>query len=43
MYEAANAALCSTVIRFQTKGALRDLAKALGLPEDLIRTLSRRV
>ncbi|WP_204310460.1 hypothetical protein, partial [Stenotrophomonas maltophilia] len=34
---------CSTVIRYRTKGALRDVGKALGLPEDLIGTLSSQV
>ena len=35
-YGRDHAALCSTVIRYRTKGALRDVGKALGLPEDLI-------
>ncbi|MGE0767948.1 MAG: error-prone DNA polymerase [Hyphomicrobiaceae bacterium] len=39
-YGRDHAALCSTVIRYRTKGALRDVGKALGLPEDLIKTLS---
>lgn len=34
------AALCSTVTRYRAKGAIRDVGKALDLPEDLIRTLS---
>lgn len=42
-YGRDRAALCSTVIRYRTKGALRDVGKALGLPEDLIRTLSEQV
>jgi error-prone DNA polymerase len=42
-YGRAHAALCSTVIRYRTKGALRDVGKALGLPEDLIKTLSGQV
>ena len=42
-YGRDHAALCSTVIRYRTKGALRDVGKALGLPEDLIKTLSRQV
>jgi error-prone DNA polymerase len=33
-------ALCSTVTRYRAKGALRDVGKALGLPEDLIGQLS---
>ena len=42
-YGRDRAALCATVIRYRTKGALRDVGKALGLPEDLIRTLSGQV
>lgn len=42
-YGRDRAALCSTVIRYRTKGALRDVGKALGLPEDLIKTLSGQV
>lgn len=42
-YGRDRAALCSTVIRYRTKGALRDVGKALGLPEDLIGTLSSQV
>jgi len=42
-YGRDRAALCSTVIRYRTKGALRDVGKALGLPEDLIKTLSSQV
>jgi error-prone DNA polymerase len=38
-YGRDHAALCSTVIRYRTKGAMRDVGKALGLPEDLIKTL----
>ncbi|NYJ10917.1 error-prone DNA polymerase [Rhizobium leguminosarum] len=34
------AALCSTVTRYRAKGAIRDVGKALGLPEDLINSLS---
>ncbi|WP_180897322.1 error-prone DNA polymerase [Martelella soudanensis] len=36
-------ALCSTVIRYRAKGALRDVGKALGLTEDLTKTLSSQV
>ena len=36
-YGRDRAALCSTVIRYRAKGALRDVGKALGLPEDLIK------
>ncbi|TFF27538.1 error-prone DNA polymerase [Jiella endophytica] len=42
-YGRDRAALCSTVIRYRTKGALRDVGKALGLPEDLIGAISRQV
>ncbi|EPE96895.1 error-prone DNA polymerase [Rhizobium grahamii] len=34
------AALCSTVTRYRAKGAIRDVGKALGLPEDVITALS---
>ncbi|UTV41794.1 error-prone DNA polymerase (plasmid) [Ensifer adhaerens] len=39
-YGRSRSALCSTVTRYRAKGALRDVGKALGLPEDLIRQLS---
>jgi len=42
-YGRDHAALCSTVIRYRSKGALRDVGKALGLTEDLIKTLSSQV
>jgi error-prone DNA polymerase len=42
-YGRDHAALCSTVIRYRAKGALRDAGKALGLPEDLIKLLSSQV
>src|SRR5690606_18206542 len=42
-YGRDRAALCATVIRYRTKGALRDVGKALGLPEDLTRTLAAQV
>ncbi|GAN81433.1 error-prone DNA polymerase [Acidocella aminolytica] len=42
-YGRDHAALCSTVIRYRTKGAIRDVGKALGLPEDLITILSSQV
>jgi error-prone DNA polymerase len=38
-----HAALCSTVIRYRSKAALRDVGKALGLPKDLIKLLSSQV
>src|SRR6185503_400477 len=42
-YGRDRAALCSTVIRYRAKGALRDVGKALGLPEDLVKALSSQV
>lgn len=42
-YGRSRAALCSTVTRYRAKGALRDVGKALGLPEDLITQLSSGV
>jgi error-prone DNA polymerase len=42
-YGRDHAALCSTVIRYRSKGALRDVGKALGLTEDLIKVLSSQV
>jgi error-prone DNA polymerase len=42
-YGRDHAALCSTVIRYRAKGALRDVGKALGLTEDLIKMLSSQV
>ncbi|MCG8274266.1 error-prone DNA polymerase [Aquamicrobium sp. NLF2-7] len=42
-YGRERAALCATIIRYRAKGALRDVGKALGLPEDLTKTLSSQV
>jgi error-prone DNA polymerase len=42
-YGRDRAALCSTVIRYRAKGAIRDVGKAMGLPEDLTKTLSSQV
>ena len=42
-YGRERAALCATVIRYRAKGAIRDVGKALGLPEDLTKTLSSQV
>lgn len=42
-YGRSKAALCSTVTRYRAKGALRDVGKALGLPEDMIGQLSSGV
>jgi error-prone DNA polymerase len=42
-YGRDRAALCATVIRYRSKGAIRDVGKALGLPEDMTRSLSSQV
>jgi error-prone DNA polymerase len=42
-YGSDRAALCATVIRYRSKGAIRDVGKALGLPEDLTKALSSQV
>jgi error-prone DNA polymerase len=42
-YGRDHAAPCSTVIRYRAKGAIRDVGKALGLTEDLIKVLSSQV
>jgi error-prone DNA polymerase len=42
-YGRTRAALCSTVIRYRSKGALRDVGKALGLPDDMIGLLSSQI
>jgi error-prone DNA polymerase len=42
-YGRNHAALCSTVIRYRALGAMRDVGKALGLTEDLIKMLSSQV
>ena len=42
-YGRDRAALCSVVIRYRSKGALRDVGKALGLTEDLITQLSSQI
>jgi error-prone DNA polymerase len=42
-YGRDHSALCSTVIRYRAKGAIRDVGKALGLSEDLIKALSGQV
>ncbi|MBY6240505.1 error-prone DNA polymerase [Methylosinus sp. Sm6] len=42
-YGRDRAALCSTVIRYRAKGAMRDVGKALGLTQDVVETLSSRV
>ena len=42
-YGRNHAALCSTVTRYRARGALREVGKAMGLPEDMIRLLSSQV
>ncbi|NNH57210.1 error-prone DNA polymerase [Rhizobium laguerreae] len=39
-YTKEKAALCATVTRYRARGAIRDVGKALGLPEDVIKALS---
>ncbi len=39
-YGREKAALCATVTRYRGRGAIRDVGKALGLPEDVIKALS---
>ncbi|CUX43283.1 error-prone DNA polymerase [Agrobacterium deltaense] len=42
-YGRNKAALCSVVTRYRGRGALRDVGKVLGLPEDLTKLLSSQV
>jgi error-prone DNA polymerase len=42
-YGRDRAALCATVIRYRARGALRDVGKALGLPQDMLAALSGQV
>ena len=42
-YGRERAALCATVIRYRTRGAIRDVGKALGLSEDITKSLSSQV
>ena len=42
-YGRDRAALCATVIRFRARGAVREVGKALGLPEDITGALARQV
>jgi error-prone DNA polymerase len=42
-YGRDRAALCATVIRYRGRGAVRDVGKAMGLPEDLITLLSSQI
>lgn len=40
-YGRDNAALTATVVRYRARGAIREVGKVLGLPEDVTRELSR--
>ena len=42
-YGRDRAALCCTVMRFRPRGAVRDVGKALGLPEDVTSALASQV
>ncbi len=42
-YGRDRAALCATVIRYRGRSAIRDVGKALGLPEDVTAGLARQV
>ncbi|RWD38271.1 MAG: error-prone DNA polymerase, partial [Mesorhizobium sp.] len=42
-YGRDHAALCSTVIRYRTKSAVRDVGKVLGLPDDMTKLLSSQI
>jgi error-prone DNA polymerase len=42
-YGTDRAALCATVIRYRSRGAMRDVGRALGMPEDVLKALSSQV
>jgi error-prone DNA polymerase len=42
-YGRDKAALCATVIRYRARGAVRDVGKALGLPEDVTGALAGQI
>ncbi|MCP8895233.1 error-prone DNA polymerase [Shinella daejeonensis] len=42
-YGRDRAALCATVIRYRSRGAMRDVGRALGMPEDVLKVLSSQV
>jgi error-prone DNA polymerase len=42
-YGRDRAALCATVIRYRARGAVRDVGKAMGLPEDVTAALAGQV
>ncbi|WP_146604798.1 hypothetical protein, partial [Rhodoplanes roseus] len=42
-YGRHRSALCATVIRYRSKGAVREVGKALGLTEDVTAALSSQI
>ncbi len=42
-YGRERAALCATIIRYRAKGALRDVSKALGVPEQTVAAISGQI
>jgi len=42
-YGKDRAALCATVIRYRSRAAMRDVGRALGMPEDVLKSLSSQV
>ena len=42
-YGRSHAALCATVMRYQPRGALREVGKVLGLPEDVTAQLAKHL
>ena len=42
-YGRDRAALCATVIRYRSRAAMRDVGRALGMPEDVLKVLSSQV
>jgi len=42
-YGKDRSALCATVIRYRSRAAMRDVGRALGMPEDVLKSLSSQV
>ncbi|UDF31728.1 UNVERIFIED_ORG: error-prone DNA polymerase (plasmid) [Roseateles sp. XES5] len=42
-YGKDRSALCATVIRYRSRAAMRDVGRALGMPEDMLKSLSSQV
>ncbi len=42
-YGKERSALCATVIRYRSRAAMRDVGRALGMPEDVLKALSSQV